>query len=68
MYREYTPFNFLKWDTENENFWYDLIGTTLGWGTLIKKSKSGEKEAAREEKQKSDSEKNRQKLSILPTK
>ncbi len=31
MYREYSPYNFLKWDPENPNFWYDLIGTTLGW-------------------------------------
>ena len=67
LWREYLPWNALKWDPENPNMLYDLIGTTLGWGTLVRKSDAGEREATRESKAIQTRHRARQKVSIFPT-
>ena len=51
MWNEYMPTSILKFDRENPNMVYDMIGSTLGFGTLVKKSNAGEREAERERKQ-----------------
>ncbi|MBQ7650916.1 MAG: hypothetical protein IJS15_08150, partial [Victivallales bacterium] len=51
MWNEYMPTSILKFDRENPNMVYDMIGSTLGFGTLVRKSNAGEREAERERKQ-----------------